>query len=178
MGYTRMLMFACLATIPLVFMLMMVGGKERWLFLLAQGREMAAGGPLSLLLLAGLSFLLILMPIGILIGVWFGMGLRFGALFFLYFVPIISRLMFNTTRESVMAAVTQGLLFFLAFFIGISIVTVLERFFGGAASYADHLQVLWPGYRDAAKMFFSVCVFALINQLIEFRYALVSLLCK
>lgn len=56
-GFTRMLMFACIATIPLVFMLVMVGGSERWPALLAQARELARGGLGSWLMLAGLAVL-------------------------------------------------------------------------------------------------------------------------
>lgn len=170
-GYTRMLMFACLATIPIVFLLMMVGGKERWLFLLERAREMAGGGPLMILLLVGLVLLLIVLPLGMLAGIWYGMGFQFGTLFMLYFVPIISRLVFNTTQQSVVSAITQGLLFFVSFLIGISIVGIMERFGPGVQVYDDHLQLVWPGYRDAAKMFFSVCIFALINQLIAVYYA-------
>ena len=174
--YTRMLMFACLATIPLVFLLMMVAGKERWLFLLDRGREMAGGGPLMVLLLVGLVILLVLMPLGMLVGIWYGMGFQFGTLFILYFVPIISRLIFNTTQESILGAVTQGVLFFASFLIGISIVAILSRFGPGAQLYETHLQLVWPDYRDAAKMFFSVCVFALINQMIAVYYEAKSLL--
>jgi hypothetical protein len=174
--YTRMLMFACLATIPLVFMLMMVAGKERWLFLLDRSKEMAGGGPLMVLLLVGLVILLILMPLGMLAGIWYGMGFQFGTMFILFFVPIISRLIFNTTQQSIVAAITQGLLFFASFLIGISIVEILERFGSGAQLYDAHLQLVWPDYRDAAKMFFSVCVFALINQVITVYYEIQSML--
>ena len=174
--YTRMLMFACLATIPLVFMLMMVAGKERWLFLLNYGKEMAGGDPLMVLLLVGLAILLILMPLGMLAGVWYGMGFSFGMMFILYFVPIISRLIFNTTQQSILSAITQGLLFFASFLIGISIVAILERSGSGAQLYESHLQLVWSDYRDAAKMFFSVCVFALTNQMIAVYYEVQSML--
>ncbi len=175
-GYTRMLMFALLATIPLVFMLMMVAGRERWLFLLERAKEMAGGGPLMILLLAGLVILAIVLPLGLLGGIWYGMGFQFGTLFILYFVPIISRLIFNTTQQSVVSAIMQGLLFFASFLIGITIVGVMERFGSGVQIYDTHLQLVWPGYRDAAKMFFSVCVFALTNQLIAVYYEVQSLL--
>jgi hypothetical protein len=171
-----MLMFALLATIPLVFMLMLVSGRERWVFLLERAKEMAGGGPLMILLLAGLVILLIVMPLGMLAGIWYGMGFQFGSLFILYFVPIISRLIFNSTQQSVVSAIMQGLLFFASFLIGISIVGMMERFGSGVQIYDDHLQLVWPGYRDAAKMFFSVCVFALANQLIAVYYEVQSLL--
>jgi hypothetical protein len=124
----------------------------------------------------GLVILLVLMPLGMLAGIWYGMGFQFGTLFILYFVPIISRLIFNTPQESILSGVTQGVLFFVSFFIGITIVTILERAGAGAQLYETHLQVVWPGYRDAAKMFFSVCVFALINQLIAVFYEAKSML--
>ncbi len=174
--YTRMLMFACLATIPLVFLLMMVAGKERWLFLLDRGREMAGGGPLMVLLLVGLVIVLVLMPLGMLAGIWYGMGFEFGTMFILYFIPITSRLIFNTTQQSILSAITQGLLFFASFLIGISMVEILERAGSGAQLYETHLQLVWPDYRDAAKMFFSVCIFALINQLIAVYYEVQSML--
>ena len=110
-----------------------------------------------------------------LVGIWFGMGLRFGSLFILFFVPVITRLAFGTAQDSIMTAIVQGLIFFAAFFIGIGIVTILERFPSGVGTYQEHLQILWPGYSDAAKMFFSISVFALINQAIEFRHAVISL---
>lgn len=104
------------------------------------------------------------------------MGFQFGTMFILYFVPLISRLIFNTTQQSVVAAITQGLLFFASFLIGIAIVYILERFGSGAQIYDTHLQLVWPDYRDAAKMFFSVCVFALTNQLIAVYYEVQSIL--
>ena len=174
-GYTRMLIFTCLATIPMVFMLAMIGGKDRWPYLFTLAKELANSGPLSLMLLVGLAVLLVLMPLGMLVGIWFGMGLRFGSLFILFFVPVITRLAFGTAQDSIMAAIVQGLIFFASFFIGIGIVSILERFPSGVGTYETHLQVLWPGYRDAAKMFFSICIFALINQAIEFRHALIAL---
>lgn len=99
------------------------------------------------------------------------MGFRFGTQFIGFFIPIISRLISSTTQQSVLADVTQGVLFFAAFLIGIAIVYLLEHFGSGAQVYDTHLQLVWPGYRDAAKMFFSVCVFAFANQLIAVYYA-------
>jgi hypothetical protein len=174
-GYTRMLMFACLATIPMVFMLMMVGGKDRWIYLFAQAREWVHGGPLALMLVVGLGFLLVVMPLGMLVAIWFGMGLKFGSLFILYFVPVIMRLAFGATEASVLAAIVQGLTFFGSFLVGIGIVMVLQKLPSGVGTYETHLQVVWPDYSDAAKMFFSVCIFALISQGIEFRHAVMAL---
>jgi hypothetical protein len=175
-GYTRMLMFACLATIPMVFMLMMIGGRDRWPHLLMQAKEFASNGPLAFMLVAGLAVLVVLMPIGMLVGVWFSMGLGFGSLFVLYFVPMAMRLTFGTTQACILTAVVRGVTFFASFFIAIGIVTILEKFASGAETYERHLHAIWPGYRDAAKMFFGVCVFALINQAIEFWHAITVLL--
>ncbi|HEY3276347.1 MAG TPA: hypothetical protein VGJ94_06980 [Syntrophorhabdaceae bacterium] len=177
-GYTRMLLFACLATIPLVFLLLMVGGKDRLLFFFTHRREMIGGGPAAILLLAGLVLVLIFLPVGMLVGIWFGMGFHFGSLFLLYFVPLIIRLIFGSTKDSILAAIIQGLTFFFSFFLGICLVAILERYFWGADTYGEHFQLLWPGYRDAAKVFFSVSIFALLNQLMEFRHALVSLFAR
>jgi uncharacterized membrane protein len=88
--------------------------------------------PEKVLLLVGLVILLVLMPLGMLAGIWYGMGFEFGTMFILYFVPIISRLIFNTTQESIVSAITQGLLFFASFLIGISIVAILEHAGAGA----------------------------------------------
>jgi hypothetical protein len=177
-GYTRMLMFVCLAAIPLAFMMAMVGGRDRLPLLAAQARKMAAGGLSSVLLLAGVTMILIIMPMGMLVGVWYGMGLRFGALFMLYFVPVLLRLALAPAKASIQTAVTLGVLLFASFFIGIGITSVLERFTDVVGMYDRHLQVVWPGYGDAAIMFFSVCVFSLLNQVVEFRHALLILLRK
>jgi hypothetical protein len=52
-GYTRMLMFVCLATIPIAFMMAIIGGRNRWPLFVAQAKVMAAGGLSSVLLVAG-----------------------------------------------------------------------------------------------------------------------------
>jgi hypothetical protein len=137
---------------------------------------LAGNGPLGILLLLGLGLLLLLLPLGMLVGVWFGLGLRFGSLFILYFVPVLLRLALAPAKVSVETAVAQGILLFSSFFIGIGIVWVLTRFWSGTETYEQHLQIIWPGYSDAAKMFFSVCIFSLANQVIEFRQALFALL--
>jgi hypothetical protein len=177
-AYTRMLMFACLATIPLAFMMVFVGGRDRWPQLLSYAKQLARGGPSSILLLAGLSVLLVIMPVGMLAGVWAGLGLGMGLLFLLFFVPVMARLALAPARVSVTTAVTQAVLFFASFFIGIGIVFLLETFGPGAESYEKHLQVIWPGYGSAAQMFFAVCVFALLNQLHELVRAVMAVVGK
>ena len=78
-GYTRMLMFVCLATIPLGFMMAMIGGRDRLPLLASKAREMLRGGPASVLVLAGLVLLLLVMPAGMLAGIWLGMGLAWAS---------------------------------------------------------------------------------------------------
>ena len=171
-GYTRMLMFACLATIPLAFMMILVGGRDRWPMLLAEFKALAAGGPISWLLLMGLILLLILLPLALLVGTWYGMGLRFGSMFILYLTPVFLRLAIAPVSDAIKTGLVLILILFASFFIGLGIVWFFKRFLSGIEIYQRHLQVIWPDYRDAAKMFFSVCVFALLNQLIEFFHAL------
>jgi hypothetical protein len=175
-GFTRMLMFAWLATIPLGFMLVMVGGRDRWHALAGYARELAAQGPAGLLVLACMCVLLVALPLGLLAAVWYGMGLKFGLLFLIYFTPLLVRMFTVSARESVLAGVTQGVLLFASCFAGMGIVWLLARAPGGAEVYHEHVQKIWPGYRDAATVFFSVCVFALINQVIEAKHALTALL--
>jgi hypothetical protein len=174
-GYTRMLMFVCLATIPIAFMMAIIGGRDRWPLFVAQAKVMAAGGLSSVLLVAGLVVLLLVMPLGMLLGAWYGMGLRFGLLFLLYFTPVLLRLALAPVKASVHTAVTQAVMLFASFLIGIGIVLILQRFASGVDMYQRHLQVVWPGYGDAAKVFFAVCAFSLLNQLAEFYRAFLSL---
>lgn len=166
-GYTRMLMFACLASIPLAFVMAMIGGRDRLPLLARKAREMARGGPASLLLLAGLVLLLVLLPAGMLAGIWAGLGLRSGLMFALFFVPVVLRLALAPARASLAAAVTMTVLLFASFFIGIGAVFAMERLGYGTGEYAEHLRLIWPGYGSAAEMFFSVCAFALLNQAVE-----------
>lgn len=175
-GYTRMLMLLCIATIPVSFMMVFIGGRDRWPALISQAREMAGNSPQSTLILAALAILLIIMPLGILLAIWFGMGLRLGLYFIIFFVPLFLRLRNSPMRASVETAVIQIVLYFVSFFIGIGIVFLVGV--SESEPYERHLQVIWPGYRDAAKMFFSVCVFAFLNQLIEFSRAFTVLFKK
>jgi hypothetical protein len=111
-----------------------------------------------------------------LLAIWFGVGLRFGLLFVVFFVPLLLRLATSPARASIETAVIQVVLLFAALFIGIGIVFLLGV--SASGTYERHLQVIWPGYKDAAKVFFGVCVFAFLSQLIEFSRALVFLLKK
>ena len=174
-GYTRMLMFACLATIPVGFMLAMVGGQDRLPVLFRGLKELGQAGPAEMAVVVGVIFILVVMPLGMLVGVWFGMGLKFGTLFLLFFVPLILRLTLTSAKSSTDMAVYQALLYFGAFFAAIALVRLLGMARADLGPYEQSVQAIWPGYGDAAVMFFAVWLFAITQQVMEFRYALISL---
>ncbi len=176
--YTRMLMFVCLGTIPMVFMLALFGGYDRWMLWSDQLREWARHGFWTLIAVLGLLLVLCLLPVGLLLGVWFGMGLKFGLLFLLYFLPLGVRMVTTSSKASTEAAIMQTILYFTSFFLGIGITAVVSRLPGGVTVYEQHVQKIWPNYSDAAKVFFSVSMFALVNQMLEARHALIFLLRK
>ncbi len=177
-GYTRVLMFACLATIPMIFMTGAIGGRDRLPFLLDHARRIASSGPYSWLTIAGLGVITILLPLVIFVSLWFWMELRSAVLFTLFFIPLLMRMALTTSRECLVTAVAQAMLFLLTAPIGALIATYLERHASGVAVYERHVHTIWPGYETAANMFFWVCTFALVNQLIEFLRALIALLRK
>ena len=174
-GYTRMLMFACLATIPVGFMLAMVGGQDLWPVLFQGLKELGQDGPAEMAVVVCVIFILVVMPLGMLVGVWFGMGLKFGTLFLLFFVPLILRLTLTSAKSSTDMAVYQALLYFGAFFAAIALVRLLGMARADLGPYEQSVQAIWPGYGDAAVMFFAVWLFAITQQVMEFRYALISL---
>jgi hypothetical protein len=174
-GYTRMLMFACLATIPVAFMLAMIGGQDRWPVLIRGLIELGQKGTAEMAVMIGVIFILVVMPLGMLLGVWFGMGLKFGTLFILFFVPLLLRLTLTSAKSSINSAVCQGLLYFGAFFAAIALVRLLGMARVDLSPYEQNVQAVWPGYGDAAIMFFAVWLFAIGQQVMEFRYALISL---
>ena len=130
------------------------------------------------MILVSMIVLMILLPLGILLGTWHFMGLRFGSLFIIYLVPGLFRLALAPADDAIKTGFILIFLFFASFFVGIGIVSILERFTSGVDAYQRHLQSIWPGYRDAAKLFFSVCVFTLFNQLIEFMHSIAALFAK
>ena len=174
-GYTRMLMFALVGSIPVIFMLAMIGGHDRLPVLFQGLKEMAKTGPSGIAAVVGVVFVLIVMPLGMLVGVWFGLGLKFGSLFLLFFVPLLLRLMFIESKSSTNMAVYQALIYFGAFFAAIILVRVLGMIRVDLKPYEQSVQVVWPGYGQAAIMFFAVWLFAMIQQVMEFKYAIVSL---
>jgi len=174
-GYTRMLMFACLATIPVVFLLAMVGGQDRWPVLFQGLKEVGQMGAAGMAVVVGVIFLLVVMPLGMLVGVWFGMGLKFGALFLLFFTPLLLRLTLTSAKSSINSAVYQALLYFGAFFAAIALVRLLSLARVDLSPYEENVQAIWPDYGDATVMFFAVWLFAIASHVMEFRYALIGL---
>lgn len=176
-GYTRMLMFACLGTIPLSFMMMIAGATGKWDALVVEAREAAGGSvPLYVLALAGLITVAVVLPIVLLAAAWYVMGLRFGFMFVLFFVPVAMRLALSPAKNCAGNGVMQALLFFAAMLIGAGIFALLEKH-SSAKAYAQQVQAVWEGYDYASsgRMFFAITAFALINQLIEFGFAIAGL---
>ena len=64
-------MFACLATIPVGFMLAMVGGQDLWPVLFQGLKELGQAGPAEMAVVVCVIFILVVMPLGMLVGVWF-----------------------------------------------------------------------------------------------------------
>lgn len=177
-GYTRMLMFACLGTICISFMLMVIGGPDRWPVIAEQAREAAGGsGPLSMLVLAGIITVAVILPIGLLIGLGVLVGLRLSFFMALFFVPVLVRLVTATSQQCMINGVVQMLMFFATMLIGVGIVALLERHTSMVEGYIRHFHKIWPGYDDmsSARMFFAVTTFALANQLVELVYAVLGL---
>jgi hypothetical protein len=174
-GHTRMLMYACLATIPLSFFMLMVAGREEVF------REF--GMPVSFneytffnwFLLAGL-ILLYLLPFALLGGLSFMLDLRNRLLLFLFLVPALSRLALAPAQDSMIAAFVQIMVFMASIVAGALLAGALDRWGPGTRTQEKHLQKILPGYGTAANMFFGVSVFALASQLIEFLHALITLL--
>ncbi len=176
-GYTRMLLFACLGAIPISFMMMVAGATGKWSALADQAREAAGGsGPLYALALAGLVTVAVVLPVALLAAAWYAMGLRFGFLFVLFFVPVVTRLATAPAKECAVNGVIQALLFFGAILAGAGIAALVEKR-SSTEVYARQVQAFWEGYDSAssARMFFAAALFALANQLIEFGFAIAGL---
>ena len=174
-GYTRMLMFSCLASIPLSFFMAMVAGRIYLIFELDIPGDWSDFGFWEWYILFGMS-LLLLLPVALLVGLGFMLELRNALMFFLFMVPVLTRLAFAPVDDSLIAAFVQSLLFLVSIVAGALVVLALDRWGTGTKSQEMHLQKILPGYGTAANMFFGVCVFALANQLIEFIHAMTALL--
>jgi hypothetical protein len=173
--YTRMLMFACLATIPISFLLAMVGGQDRLPVLFRGLKEIAQTGASGTFVVLLVAFVLFVLPLGMLAAVWFGMGLKFGSLFLLFFLPLLLRLTLTSAKASTNLAVHKALILFGAFFAAILLVRLLGMFRIDLKPYEESVQAVWPGYGDAAIMFFSVWLVAISHHIMEGRYALMNL---
>ena len=174
-GSTRMLMFAFLANIPVVFMLAMIGGCDRWPVLYEGLKTVGQTGASGIAVVIGVIFLLVVMPAGMLVGIWYGLGLKFGTMFLLFFVPLILRLTLTPAGSSVRMAVYQALLCFGSFFAGFVLVRLLSAMRVELEPYIRNVQTVWPDYGDAAILFFATWVFAILHQIMEFKYALTEL---
>ncbi len=174
-GYTRMLMFACLATLPLIFLMGMIAGRVELIFEFNLPGEWSDFTFQEWYILIGM-FLLLLLPLALLAGLCITLTLRLAFVLIFYLVPAFSRLLLATPDEAIIFGFIQISLFMASIVIGALIVEFLKRHGSGAETYQKHLQEILPGYNTAANMFFSVCVFALSNQLIECAYSLFALL--
>ena len=179
-GYTRMLMFVGLATIPMVFLMGLAGGRDRWPFLLDIAKEVVGSGPFQLPGVVGLAAVVIVLPLAVFAAIWIMMELRSGLLFILYFVPLFLRMALEPASECIKTVIIQVLVFFGSIFIVLGIVYFLKRHGTGVEKYAEHVQIIWADYdiESSVNMFFWVHMFALINQLIEFGRVLSVLLHK
>lgn len=174
-GYTRMLVFACIATIPMCFLLAMVGGQDRWP-VLAQGlKQVGQTGVSGMAVIAGVVFLLVIMPLGMLVGVWYGMGLKFGTGFLLFFAPLVLRVTLISAKSSINLAVHRVLFYFGAFAAAIILTRLLGMARVDLRPYEQNMEAVWPGYGHAATVFFASWLFAAAQQVMELRYALMGL---
>ncbi len=174
-GYTRMLMFACLATIPLSFFMLMVAGRDEVFREFGMPGSFAEYVFYNWLLFAGI-ILLYLLPVVLLGGLFFMMELRSAILLFLILFPIFSRLAFSPAKDSAIAAFVQIMVFLGSIVAGALLAGALDKWGPGTKAQEGNILKIWPGYRTAANMFFGVCVFPLANQLIEFIHALFKVL--
>jgi hypothetical protein len=185
-GYTRMLLFACFASIPMIFMMVMVGGHDRWPALLQLVKVVQGQGAIGWFALVGIIFVVVLMPLGFLLMLWHSLGLKFGGLFLLYFLPFFIRLFFSSAKESTQLALQQILLYFGAFFAAMAVMAVLQGMNVDTLAFQDNMHAVWPKTRSSTLdsnntdgiYFFGICLFALANQVIEFWRAARSLLMK
>lgn len=171
-------MFVGLATIPMVFIMGFAGGRDRWPFLPDIAKEVVGNGPFQLPGVLGMAAVVIVLPLAVFAAIWIMMELRSGLLFILYFVPLFLRMGLEPARECINTVIIQVLVFFGSIFIVLGIVHLLKRHTSGIEKFGKHVQAIWPGYDtdSSVNMFFWVCMFALINQLIEFGRASMVLL--
>lgn len=169
-GYTRMLMFAYLATIPFVFIMGFAGGSDRWPYLFDIARDIAGPVWYAPLIIAGLGAVTILLPLAIFVAVFVVMELRSAFLFVLYFIPVLMQMALSTKQECIVSAVVLTMLFLFTGPVGFVVIGRLKRYGKTALAnqYSRHVRKIWHGYDEdsSANMFMGACLFALCNQLI------------
>lgn len=170
-GYTRMLLFAYLSTIPFVFLLGFAGGRDRWPHLLDIAWDIAGPGWYAPLVVAGLGAVTILLPLGIFVAVFVVMEFRSAFLFVLFFIPVLMRLILSTRRECVMSAVLLTMLFLFMGPVGYAVVTQMKKRGKTALAhqYGRHMRKIWLDRNEetSPNMFMGAGLFALSAQIIE-----------
>jgi|GEM_PF-970395 len=178
--FTRALMFSGLGTIPFIFIMGFAGGRDRWPHLIEIGREVVGPGWYSTLGVIGLGLVVIVLPLAVFAAILIMVELRSAMIIALYFVPFFVKLFLAPSKTCIQTAVIQVFIFFGAIFIAIGLIALLQRFSFTESVYIRHFHKIWSGYddRSSLNMFFWICVFALINQLIEFIFSIRGLLGK
>lgn len=170
-GYTRMLLFAYLSTIPFIFLLGFAGGRDRWPHLLDIARDIAGPGWYAPLVVTGLGAVTILLPLGIFVAVFVVMEFRSAFLFVLFFIPVLMRLILSTRQECVMSAVLLAMLFLFMGPVGYAAVVQMKRRGKTALvqEYGRHMRKIWLDQNEetSPNMFMSAGLFALSAQAIE-----------
>ncbi len=178
--FTRALMFAGLGTIPFIFIMGFAGGRDRWPHLIEIGREVVGPGWYSTLGVIGLGLVVIVLPLAVFAAILIMVELRSALIIALYFVPFFLKLFLAPSKTCIQTAVIQVCIFFGAIFITLGVVALVQKYTSSDAAYVRHFHKIWPDYddRSSLNMYFWVCVFALINQLIEFIFSIRGLLGK
>lgn len=164
--YTRMLLFAGLGTIPIVFFTMMFAGRTEVFNAFGLPPAVSDYEFLHWWIFAGV-MLLYLLPVVLLFGLLYMAGLRMGFSFFVFLFPILSRLVLVANEELMVTAGMQIFLFFLCVFVTMGLVQVMNKYFNGTREQETHFIHIWPGYGTAVNMFFWICTYAIGTQLAE-----------
>lgn len=176
--FTRALMFSGLGTIPLVFIMGFAGGRDRWPHLIEIGREVVGPGSYAMIGVIGLGLVVIVLPLAVFAAILIMVELRSALIIALYFVPFFVKLFLAPSKTCIQTSVAQVFIFFGAILVSVGLIALLQRFSFTESVYIRHFHKIWPDYddRSSLNMFFWVCVFALINQLIEFIFSILGLL--
>ncbi len=172
--YTKMLLFAGLGTIPIVFFTMMFAGKTELFNAFGLPPDMSGYELLHWWIFAGV-LLLYLLPVVLFFGLWYFAGLRMRFSFFIFLFPILSRLILVSNEGLMITAGTQIFLFFISIFITMGIVQLMNTYFGGTQEQESHFLHIWPGYGTAVNMFFWICTYAIGTQFVEMVRIIIGL---